>query len=761
MESKFLIALSMFVLIIRLSAQPYPVDAFVRMHPPFSPYLEDWSSAPIAPISIQLLLQDASERQYPVQLRMSLLGQGIRVTSRTGILQAPILLDYGVPLEVSGSDLALYLDWNNLQVEGIEQSILYQNGGRLPEGTYNFCIEVLDAQRPNEAPLSNQACMVIQLEMLPPPQIIFPADQSQVTELPINFQWIPQHVGNFSTQYTFSLYEKRSGLTDLQILNSTAPLYTTNTQNVPYLLYDWDDPPLESGMSYLVLIEVQDLLEQHHFQEEGRSQVHTFYYGEALDSTCKLSSPSSQVHVQDSQRFYASWSRVADSEGYEIQLATDSSFIENRSIYHTHSVTDTFVNFSGLLSRTPYYLRIRATAGECFSPFDYVGPVTLNSRCQFQNNLEIVAYSCGREDQELAVNPTPPFPHLQVGDSIWANHFPVVLTEVYGTGPFSGRAIGKLAYLQQAQVNFQLQNVEIDESCRLINGQLVLTGGGIKLLEPNDLALLNEILDNLDVIEDWLALSEESLYAIDQFIADLENYLPQEILDNLIQAQQAVQVAQQSYNAALDSGNSEEIEATKEALDAAAANLKKALEAYKEALLLFLRTWLEVAVEVFADLLQDCVWDQLKTSYLAAENTLRGFITTDTEVALNRLPAFAGSFLGLNNESEQIIIESIELTEPETFDQLSSQFYQREMDYLLCHTMKRLETEIQSPEAIASFQQVLEEINANSLARIGEAISLGVPTGEIVQQVKSLIFQDLLELVKRSTYPSVISISMQ
>ena len=751
----------MFVLIIRLSAQPYPVDAFVRMHPPFSPFLEDWSSPANAPLHLQLRLQDAQEDQYPVKLRMSWLGQGIRISTKADFTQIPILLDYGVPLEMSGSDLAPYLDWNNLQIEGIDPNTLYQHGGRLPEGIYNFCVEVLDAQRPNEAPLSNQTCTLVQLELLPPPQILFPEQESQLPELPINFQWIPQHLGNFPIQYTFSLYEKRPGLSDLQILNSTAPQYTTNTLGNTYLLYDSDEPPLDPGMSYLVQIEVEDLLEQHHFRAEGRSQVHTFHYGEIMNSSCQLSSPALAVHVQDSQGFNAFWTQIATSHSYEIQLATDSSFMENRSNHHTHSVTDTFVNFSGLLSQHPYYLRIRATAGECFSDYSQIGPIRLSTRCHFQKELESTVYNCGLEDEQIDLSQSSTFQHLQEGDSIWAHQFPVVVSKVVGKGPFNGEAYGSLAYLKQAQVNFQLRNIEIDQQCRLISGQLVVTGGGIKLLDDNALALLNNLIQELEVLEDWLVVAEDILSSIDHIIAEVERYLPLNIINNLMEAQLAAQAAQQAYDAALEAGEPEEIQAAKAGLEEAITDLKVALNAYKSALLEFLTTWLEVAAQVFQDLLQGCFLDQLKTAYRGAEIALRELVNSDTEIALSSLPVFDGNYQEMSAEQELIIIEPSDTSEQEAFDVLSAEFYQKEMDYLLCQTLNKLETEIKSPETVAAFQQILVEINANSLAIIGEAIGLGLPTSEIVQQVKAVLYEDLQQLIKRSTYPSAIILSTQ
>lgn len=761
MESKFFIALSMFVLIIRLSAQPYPVDAFVRMHPPFSPYLEDWGSAINSPFSLQLLLKDVTEQQYPVQLRMSWIGQGIKISTRLDFQRPPILLDYGVAVELSGTDLSEYWNWNHLQLEGIDLNALYQNGGRLPEGIYNFCVEVLDAQRPNEAPLSNQACAVIQLELFPPPEIMAPTDEAIISQLPINFQWIPQHVGSFPVEYTFRLYEKRDGMNATQIINSTLPYYEVKTNNQTQYLYDWDAPPLESGSTYLVQVEVQDIMEEHHFQNDGKSQIYTFHYGEQTTASCQLVMPSVQMHQQDSQTLFASWSQVTNSNGYEIHLATDSSFSENHSTYYTHSVTDTFVSFSGLLAQTSYYLRVRASAGECFSDYALAGPTTTSTRCRPAEQQDTTIYACGQVDQEIQLITSNSFSHLEAGDSIWVNQLPIVVTEVIGNGPFSGSGHGHLAYLKYAQVNFKLQQIEIDAHCRLISGKLVLTGGGLKILDQHELDLLNDILSGLDALDHALADAAAVLSTINQFIQELENYLPQDIIDQLILAQQKANAAQQAFDAALATGNAQEIETAKTALDLAMDELKEALHTYKEALLLFLRTWLNVAVEILANLLQDCLWDQVKTAYQEARGTLGAFISNDTEVALNGLPTFGGNSLELREESEWILIEAADTISSSAFDQLTNTFYEKEMNYLLCHTLEQLQKEIQTAEDIAVFQQLLAEVNSSSLEIISQAIQQGTGVTEIVEQVKQLFYEDLQQLVRRSNYPSALTLSNQ
>lgn len=761
MESKFFIALSMFVLIIRLSAQPYPVDAFVRMHPPFSPYLEDWSSSATSPVNIQLNLLDAAEQQYPVQLRFSWIGQGIKVYTHPNIPQASILLDFGVPTTLDASTMANYLHWDHLQFEGLDRNTFLQNGGRLPEGIYNFCVEVLDANRPYEAPLSNQACVIVQLEALPAPVLVCPSNGEQVEILPIQFQWFPQHLGTFPVSYTLRIFEDRPGLSPAQISAQTSPLFQINTGSQQQFLYDWDEPPLEPGKRYWTQVLVEDLLGEHLFQAGGFSELSSFEFGMPMNANCTLVPPELVVHQMDSQSFSVSWDQLASNPTYEIQLATDRSFQSQVSEFFTHSVTDTFVSFSGLLAHLPYYIRGRATAGECFSAYSSPIVLELIGRCQPIDPRDLFAYECGQSDQEIQLDAISSLPQLQVGDSIWANQFPLVVTAVQGKGPFFGEAYGRLSYLKEAQVNFQLHQIEIDQHCRLIAGNISVTGAGMLFLDSTSLEVLNNILAGLETLDDWLALSEEILAGVDRVIADVEPFLPASIIEDLLHTQKEMEQAGIAYEAALASGDDDAIQAALEKLNEARAKLKTALEAYKAALLKFLKTWLEVAGELFADLLQDCVWDQLRATHRAAAEDLQAFIKSDTEQALLQVPTVNENTLALDEEFEIVFIESDTTNPEQSFSQLTKHFYEIEMDYLICVALEKLEAEIQDMDDVAILQDLLKEINANSLAIIGEAIAKGLPTNEIVPSVKHIIYQDLQQLLYRSSYPSSITLSTQ
>lgn len=760
MGSKYFIALSMFVLMTRLSAQPYPVDASVQVHPPFSPFLEDWAWGDSPSLQLVLRLLDQAEQQYPVRLRLSLTGEGISIKTKPNAALPLIYLDFGIPHILDGVDLAAYLDWNQLDIQGISPAVLWQNGGRLPEGIYNFCLEVLDGNRPLEAPISNQACRLLSVEALPPPVMLFPSMQATVENSPIQFQWVPQHLGSFPVAYTFRLFAERTGLSPAQIVGQTTPLFETELGAQLQFLYDGDEPPLENGKHYLSQVRVEDLNGNHHFQNEGYSEITSFQFGLDQAAECSLLSPNLRIHQIDSQGFSADWHTIHLAQTYELNISTDSSFQEQLSTYQTHSVTDTSFRFSGLSTQHPYFLRVRSTAGECFSEYSSVTKVRLPTHCTSTKDRELLDYACGQTPEAFEFKPEQTIPYLFVGDTIWANQFPIIVSAVRGSGPFSGEAYGEVAYLNSARVNYQMYGVQIDQSCQVVAGRLVVSGAGLALLSTSNLDLLTDILAGLETIEDWLAVSEEVLVEIDHILAKIESYLPESILRNLTDVRARAEAADAAYQAALASGDPDLISAAEQELEAATAALADALVAYQTALQQFLGTWLEVLGQLLLDLMQDCLWDQLRLAHELAQNTLEEFIQSEREEALLQVPASSTTW-NLAEESEQVLVEKDSLSISLTFDQLSTDFYEKEMNYLRCITIEQLHHEIQNTASVQALQGLLQSIHGKSLDIIKEAIASGLSAPDIVPLVKNVMLEDLQTLIRRSHYPSMITRSNQ
>ncbi len=339
------------------------------MRPPFPPYLEALSNGFPPSLAIQLLMQDNRETNYPVSLRFYINGEGISIQTSPDFRPSPILLDYGIPTSIQQEVLAAYFLPENLFIQGINQNTYLQSGGKLPEGIYNFCVEVIDQVRLQGAPLSNQACTVVELSELDPPIFTFPLSEAHVpTNSAILFQWVPQHIGAFPVQYTFRLYEQNEALSIAQILTFTTPVYETTSAATSFL-YEQDKPPLTPGKEYLTQVQIQAVLEDQHFKNQGYSAVSAFVFGDDSD----LGPPKCQLNIKtllpsdiNASGFTAQWLATPDAAAYEITLSEDSLFTQLVLNDQFLSVTDTFIRVSGLPPSKWYYSRLRARAGDCF-----------------------------------------------------------------------------------------------------------------------------------------------------------------------------------------------------------------------------------------------------------------------------------------------------------------------------------------------------------------------------------------------------------
>src|SRR5699024_598589 len=144
-------------------------------------------------------------------LRLRIEGEGIKIETKPGYLPPSLFIHGGVPLRLEGADLGTYFDPNHLNFQGITRQ-QFQKMGKLPEGIYRFCFEVLEYNRGMK--ISNSACVVAWVILNDPPIINLPENNVKLrAQVPQNivFQWTPRHTGSpnaaFSTAYEFRMVE--------------------------------------------------------------------------------------------------------------------------------------------------------------------------------------------------------------------------------------------------------------------------------------------------------------------------------------------------------------------------------------------------------------------------------------------------------------------------------------------------------------------------------------------------------------------------
>ncbi len=305
MRQKLLILLISVLCVGYSNAQQYPTSATVIMPPPHPVYINDYYGIGSNAFQAILNLNDLNELTWDVRLRITVEGEGIRLTSKPSYIPPfPISITKGIPTTLSGSDFAGYFDVNNLNLEGITAASLNQSG-KLPEGLYNFCVEILDYN--SGTPISSVSCQTIFIFFEPPPVLLQPACQEVVTPSnPQNLYFAWQIAGGasptiaYNSKYNMELYEVTDNNDDpyFAVANNHALLvYESGYINQTSVTIDAVSAattPLVAGKKYVWRVRAVDAEEKNIYRNDGFSEWCWFYYGYPSDGVIEMQSPADE-----------------------------------------------------------------------------------------------------------------------------------------------------------------------------------------------------------------------------------------------------------------------------------------------------------------------------------------------------------------------------------------------------------------------------------------------------------------------------------
>jgi hypothetical protein len=193
------------VLVNRVNAQAYPAVVTVVMQPPYSPYLSDFLQPGQERIMLNVNFLDQSEPSWDAKIRLTIEGNGLTLRTSQPFYQR-ITLSPG-PNMIDLLELEQLFDFSKMDVQGTNKNDLV-NAGRLPEGTYTFCAEVIDAGR--EVPFALPGCVTATLIQNNPPQLTAPECGAVISAAGgqnIIFNWIPMHDPSIQVEYQIKLVQ--------------------------------------------------------------------------------------------------------------------------------------------------------------------------------------------------------------------------------------------------------------------------------------------------------------------------------------------------------------------------------------------------------------------------------------------------------------------------------------------------------------------------------------------------------------------------
>lgn len=493
-----------FILAISVHAQVYPVSGNAVLVPPYSVYLADYTSPTSDRLISNIVLNDASRPDLRVRLRIKITGQNISLETKPEYIGREIVLEGGTPLRLTGIDLAEYFNPNNLNFSGITRRTFEQTGA-LPQGFYQFCIEVLEYNR--GVKISNTICAPGWLILNDPPIINLPRNGEKLKPLqPQNvvFQWTPRHTGSpnsaFTTEYDIKLVEIWPANRNPNDAILTSPPILEATTRSTTFIYDVSQTPLELGRNYALQVKAKSLAgvdELDLFKNNGRSEVITFTYGDPCDIPGNITAQATSA-----TRFTVNWLGTSNHTGYRVEYRQANN--ATAPWYSTNALT-TDVGISALKPDTKYEYRVAGTCGVFESVFSSVGVITTKTSGE-------TGYACGLPLEPFNLDPSQLINTLKVGDVIDAGDFEVVLAKVSGSGTFSGEGVIEMPFFNKARVKAEFTSIQVNKDMRMVSGHMNVTGAAVEVIPAG----VMDFMDNLS----------EVLTGLDSALTNIENNLP-------------------------------------------------------------------------------------------------------------------------------------------------------------------------------------------------------------------------------------------
>jgi hypothetical protein len=452
-------------------AEQFPVHITPQLISPYSLQLNDYYNGTNAKLMVTLINKDLLKPTISVRLRMSIASQSAKLTSKDYVYYPPIVLDAGIPLQLSLSYLAPYFNPDNLNFEGITRA-QYQQQGKLPEGFYQFCFEAIEIST-NQA-VSLKKCASAWISLSDPPLLNLPRKaESVVFREPTNiiFNWTPRHLNSpnsaFNTEYDFQLVELwDNGIDPVAAFQTAQPLYQT-TLNATTLLYGPGEPPLIPGKKYGWRVKAKaksGIDDVDVFRNNGFSEVFWLTY----QDNCQP--PTNVTATVQNGRATLTWMPQPQMFEYTIEYREASPNGGGAGVqWFSQKTNATQTTIYDAQAGKTYEYRI---GGSCSIGGGIVFGDPKAFTIPFRNTTRDSA--CGILPNINIANQTP-LQTLVAGDVVLAGDFPVKLLQVSGMASFTGNGYVTVPFLGQARVKVKFNNIGVNTDNQLISGVIETT----------------------------------------------------------------------------------------------------------------------------------------------------------------------------------------------------------------------------------------------------------------------------------------------
>ncbi len=246
-----------------------PWRATLTINPFPSPYINDWQTNPSSLGSLSIFKDSRTPTQITLQVTITLGGVGEVFSGTSAPIAIPAVTNYLI-------DNTKIMRISNPSFPNSDLKSKSIQSGRLPEGEYMLCVNVLDQ---NGGLLAANVCGNFTIVYPEPPHLVYPlnSDSLESTNKYPTFQWTPVFVPPaYQIKYSLKIAEILQGQTPDQALAANVPQYENNNLTAATFVYPIDALPLEPGKIYAWQVQAVDQNGLPPTQNQGRSEIWTF-----------------------------------------------------------------------------------------------------------------------------------------------------------------------------------------------------------------------------------------------------------------------------------------------------------------------------------------------------------------------------------------------------------------------------------------------------------------------------------------------------
>jgi hypothetical protein len=517
-----------------LFSQNYPIQTTIQITPPYTSYLPDYVDAGNSKLQVALQITDINVASAQVRLKLSLEGPGGLIQTNPTFHPTPIAISFGTPVILSGSDLAPYLNVENLLFPSDEFKQNYIQTKTLPEGLWKLCVEVKDAFNPNAELLSTNNCNLMFIALSQAPVLNLPICSSELpTAASIAFSWTDFALGTqtFGNEpiYDFFLYAVPTNAytNPTQAINSN-PIFTTTTNQTSFVL-NTNEILLTSNQHYVWRVKARLPNGAASYINGGFSAPCDFTYSNPSQAIVADLQIALSVQATGSVSGKGMWevTSLSNSNSNQFEGFIISYRKKGNANYGWHEalVETNSYSIQQLEDSTEYEVKVRGYVGADLSPWTAAKSFLTDPYPQ---------YACGDNNIPTLPNEFTPLKNYDAYPGIHVNQgqFMMDVTSIdplpTGEGHFKGTGKIRIDFLMTS-VRVSFDDLLIDADYNARSGQVQVITKGAEQWLADQYMLNNEAIHVDGTIETGGFLNGDTVYVVvgtDTMIYHLNPPLP-------------------------------------------------------------------------------------------------------------------------------------------------------------------------------------------------------------------------------------------